>query len=252
MSHYATIKTMNNTAEAFVAELKKHVRRASDAEFLQRFFKAGPGEYGEGDVFVGVRVPNNRLVCRQFKDMPLGELEKMLESPVHEVRLGAVMIMADQAKRAKKDLSQREALFNLYLRRTDRINNWDIVDASCAYVVGGHLFDRPRDQLYYLAHSQNIWERRIAIVSTWYFIRQGQLDDTFAIAGFLLKDKQDLIHKAVGWMLREAGKKDAAKLRRFLNLYAAAMPRTALRYAIEHFSPEERQHYMAMKKASNA
>lgn len=237
------------TAEAFVTELKHHVRRPEDAQFLQRFFKSGPGEYGEGDIFVGVRVPDNRLVCRQFRDMPRGELIKMLDSPIHEVRLGAVMIMADQSKRAKNSPAVRKTLYNLYLQKTNRINNWDIVDASCRDVVGGYLFDKPRTPLQRLAKSKNIWERRIAMVSTWYFIREGQVDDTFAIAKLLLSDTHDLIHKAVGWMLREAGKKDVTKLRQFLDQHAATMPRTALRYAIEHFNAEERAHYLGARKA---
>lgn len=237
------------TADAYLAELKKHIKDPQDAVFLQRFFKAGQGEYGEGDVFLGVRVPQNRSVCRQFRDMPLTELEKMLESALHEVRLGAVMIMADQARRTiKKAPDYARQLCELYLRRTDRINNWDIVDASCRDVVGGYLFNKPRRLLYTLAQSSNIWERRIAIVSTWFFIREGQTHDTFAIAQLLLKDTHDLIHKASGWMLREAGKKDQTGLLSFLDQFAARMPRTMLRYAIEHLDEQRKIKYMQAKK----
>ncbi len=232
------------TATDFMHALDK-LGNAQDAAFLQRFFKTGEGQYGAGDKFIGVRVPDTRKVCRLFQDLSLVEIEKLLESPVHEHRLGAVIIMAEQAKRSR-DPAHKKALYDLYLRRTDRINNWDIVDVSCRDVVGGYLQDKSRAPLYKLAKSRNIWERRIAIISTWQFIRTGDLNDTFKIAEILLTDTHDLIHKAVGWMLREAGKKDRAALLAFLDKHAAVMPRTALRYAIEHLPPEQKSHYMSL------
>jgi len=230
-------------ADKVLRGLEAHAH-PGDAEFLGRFFKTGEGQYGAGDVFIGVRVPATRQVAKQFTGATLAEIEELLESPIHEMRLCGVIIMAEASKRA--DDAKREALFNLYLRRSDRINNWDIVDASCRDVVGGYIRSHPdrAGVLYELAHSRNLWERRIAMVSTWQFIRFGQLDLAFAIAEILISDKHDLIHKAVGWMLREAGKKDELRLRQFLTKHKAHMPRTALRYAIEKFSPEDRAAFM--------
>jgi len=185
-------------------------------------------------------------VAGRYRGLSLEEIEKLLESPIHEHRLAAVIIMTEQAKRANDN--QRKTLFDLYLKRTDRMNNWDIVDLSCREVVGGYLLDKPRDALYKLATSEDIWERRIAMVSTWQFIRIGQLGDTFSIAELLLDDGHDLIHKAVGWMLREAGKKDEAALKAFLNEHAAVMPRTALRYSIERLHPNDKAYYMTRKQ----
>ena len=220
-----------------------HGRSAEDIAFIGRFFKTHKGGYGEGDIFIGAKVPLIRAVCKNYKDMPLAEIETALESPTHEVRLAAVIIMANQTKKA--GALHKKALFDLYLRRTDRINNWDIVDSSCRDVVGEYLLDKPRNTLYKLARSDNLWERRIAMVSTWAFIRHGEIDDTFKIAELLLRDKHDLIHKAVGWMLREAGKKVGhAPLKRWLGNHYTHMPRTALRYAIEHFDVQTRQHYL--------
>ena len=188
-------------------------------------------------------------LAREFIEMPPEGLERLLESPIHEVRAGALSIMDKQARRKKTPESRRKELFDLYLRRTDRINNWDLVDVGCPYVVGGYLFDKPRDVLYELARSESLWERRTAIVSTSYFIRKGDVADTFEIAGILLDDDQDLIHKATGGWLREAGKKDPGRLLDFLDRYAATMPRTALRYAIERLDKEKRTHYLSMKKS---
>lgn len=220
-------------------------RTNKDLEFVARFFKTKKGQYAEGDIFIGATVPANRRICKKYYNLSLVEIEHALDNPVHEVRLAAVIIMAEQSKKA--DAAHKKALYEMYLRRTDRINNWDIVDASCRDVVGGYLLDKPRDPLYKLAHSKNLWERRIAMVSTWAFIRQGDVGDTFKIAGMLLGDTHDLIHKAVGWMLREAGKKDGPRLREFLHAHAATMPRTALRYAIEKFSPDDRARYLQMR-----
>jgi 3-methyladenine DNA glycosylase AlkD len=181
--------------------------------------------------------------------MPPDEIEKLLESPIHEVRAGGLSIMDKQARSKKTPESRRKELFDLYLRRTDRINNWDLVDVSCPHVVGGYLFDKPRDVLYELARSESLWERRTAIVSTSYFIRKGDVADTFRIAEMLLDDDEDLIHKATGGWLREAGKRDPERLSGFLNEHAATMPRTTLRYAIEHLDKEQRARYSSMKKA---
>lgn len=220
-----------------------HGRTPEDIAFIGRFFKSYKGGYSEGDVFIGATVPLIRAVCKKYKSMALAEIEKALESPTHETRLAAVIIMVNQAKKASPQ--HKKALFDLYLRRTDRINNWDIVDASCRDVVGEYLLDKPKGILYELARSDSLWERRIAMVSTWAFIRQGQVDDTFKMAALLLTDKHDLIHKAVGWMLREAGKKvGQAPLKAWLDKYYKHMPRTALRYAIEHFDPATRQNYL--------
>lgn len=218
-------------------------RSAQDIAFIEHFFKTHKGGYGEGDIFIGAKVPVIRDVCKKYADLPLAEIERALESPIHETRLAAVIIMADQAK--KSGPVHKKALFDLYVRRTDRINNWDIVDTSCRDVVGEYLVDKPRAILYKLAQSDNLWERRIAIVSTWAFIRHGDIADTFTIAEALLGDKHDLIHKAVGWMLREVGKKMGhAVLKMWLDRHYRHMPRTALRYAIEHFDTGIRRHYL--------
>ncbi|MDL1896298.1 DNA alkylation repair protein [Anaerolineae bacterium CFX7] len=211
---------------------------------MQRYFKTAPGEYGAGDVFIGVRMGNVFALAKEFAEMPLDEIEKLLESPIHEARAGAVSIMDFQARRKKTSEARRKELFELYLRRHDRINNWDLVDRSAMYVVGGYLYDKPRAILYKLARSKNVWERRTAIVSTAYFIRQRDLDDTFKIATMLLRDEHDLIHKATGWMLRAAGDTDRKRLLEFLEQHAATMPRTMLRYAIEHFDQKQRAKYM--------
>lgn len=216
-------------------------------EGVQRFFKTGPGEYGEGDVFIGARMGDVVALARQFKAMSPAEIEKLLDSPIHEARMGGLKIMTMQAESKRTPEERKKELFDLYLRRMDAINNWDLVDVSCKRVIGAHLADKPRDILYELARSDNLWERRTAIISTSYFIGQGDLDDTFRIAAMLLDDKHDLMHKAVGWMLREAGKKNKPRLIEFLDKHAATMPRTTLRYAIEHFDPEERRHYMSLK-----
>ncbi len=236
------------SAEQFIKRLEALGSPEQAREHL-RYFKTGPGEYSEGDQFIGVRMGQIFALAKEFIDMRPEQIEILLESPIHEARAGAVSIMDWQARRKKTPPERRKELFDLYLRRHDRINNWDLVDRSAPYVVGGYLFDKPRDILYTLARSDNLWERRTAILSTGYFIRQGDLADTFSIAELLLADDQDLIHKATGWMLRAAGDADRPQLLGFLDRHAATMPRTALRYAIEHFDPEQRKHYMSLKKA---
>lgn len=234
------------TADRFVERLEAH-RSPEEAEKYLRYFKTGEGQYGEGDIFMGGRMGQVFALAKEFIEMSPDEIEKLLGGHIHEVRAGGLSIMDKQARRKKTSEDRRKELFDLYLRRTDRINNWDLVDVSAPHVVGGYLFDKPRDVLYELAHSENMWERRTAIVSTYYFIRQGDLDDTYRIAEILLDDEEDLIHKATGGWLREAGKKDRLRLLRFLDNHAATMPRTALRYAIEHLDKEQKQHYRSLK-----
>jgi 3-methyladenine DNA glycosylase AlkD len=235
------------TAERYVEQLSAH-QSEEELGKIQRYFKSGAGQYGEGDVFLGVRMGQVFALSKAFIDLPPDEIEKLLESPLHEVRAGGLSIMAKQAGARKTPESRRQVLFELYLRRMDRINNWDLVDVAAPDVVGRYLFDKPRDVLYRLAVSDNLWERRTAIYSTLYFLKQGDVEDTFRIAELLLDDDQDLIHKATGGLLREAGKKDRPRLLRFLDQHAATMPRTLLRYAIEHLDQEQRQHYLGLKK----
>lgn len=235
------------TAAQFIEKLETY-RSPEELQKIQRYFKTGTGQYGEGDVFMGVRMGQVFALAKEFIDMPLDEIEKLLESPIHEVRAGALSIMGKQAVRKKTPDIRRKELFDLYIRRHDRVNNWDLVDLGALYVVGIYLFDKPRDILYKLAQSDNLWERRTAIIGTAHFIKQGDVGDTFKIAEMLLNDDQDLVHKAVGWMLRAAGGADRQRLLTFLDRHAATMPRTLLRYAIEHLDKDQRDHYLSMKK----
>jgi 3-methyladenine DNA glycosylase AlkD len=237
------------SAERFAERLESY-RSPIELEERQRYFKSGEGEYGEGDVFLGVRMGQVFELSKEFKEMPLGDIEKLLESPIHEVRAGAVKIMAYQAAGKETPERRRQDLFELYLRRHDRINNWDLVDLGAWHMVGRYLDDRPRDVLYELAHSANVWERRTDILATLFFVRHGDLDDTFRIAELLVSDQHDLVQKAVGGLLREAGKHDRGRLLRFLDDHAVTMPRTALRYAIEHLDKDQRTHYMGMRKVA--
>lgn len=189
-------------------------------------------------------------LAKEFIDMPPSEIERLLEDPTHEARVGAVSVMDFQARRRSTPESRRKELFDLYLRRTDRIDSWDLVDRSAPYVVGAYLLDRPRDVLYKLARSKDVWERRTAIVSTYAFIRASDVVDTFKIAEILVDDDHDLIQKAVGGWVREAGKRDRTRLLRFLDKHAATMPRTTLRYAIEHLDKKQRDHYMGLRKTT--
>jgi 3-methyladenine DNA glycosylase AlkD len=198
----------------------------------------------DDDIIWGVRMGQVFALAKEFMDMSLVEVEKLLDSPIHEARVGAVSIMDFQARSKKTTEERRKELFDLYIKRHDRIDTWDLVDRSAPYVIGGYLFDKPRKILYKLARSRHMPERRTAIVSTGYFIRQGDVEETFKIAKMLIDDKQDLIHKATGWMLRAAGDVDRPKLLTFLNTYAASMPRTTLRYATEHFDKTQRDKYL--------
>ena len=235
------------TARQFVEQLKAY-QSAEEQKKIQRYFKSGKGEYGEGDQFMGVKMGRLFALAKEFAGMPVNEIEKLLESPIHEIRAGGISIMDKESRNKKTTESRRKEFYELYMRRHDRINNWDLVDLGCLYMTGSYLFDKPRNILYKLAKSKNIWERRTAIVSTCYFIRQGGIADTFKIAEILVNDKEDLIHKATGWMLRFAGDKNPEELLRFLNKHAATMPRTLLRYSIEKLTKKQREYYLGMKK----
>lgn len=232
-------------------DAQKKLKTLSSPELARsatRFFKTGPGQYGEGDIFIGIKVPTLRTVSREYRALPLNEIETLLKSPIHEERHLALIILVLQV--AKSDDTQRRAAFDVYLRNTRFINNWDLVDCSAPQIVGGYLMEKSREPLFELAKSTCLWERRIAIVSTQHFIRNDDFGETMAISRKLLKDKEDLIHKAAGWMLREVGKKDQAVLEAFLNQHGPNMPRTMLRYAIERFTPARRQAYLAAKDGS--
>ncbi len=237
------------TAAAFTARLEA-LRSDEQLAKIRRYFKSGKGEYGEGDEFIGVRMGEVFALAKEFIELPLGQIEALLESPVHEVRAGALSIMDKQARRKQTPDARRKELYELYLRRIDRINNWDLVDLAAPYVIGGYLSDKPRDVLSHLARSRNLWERRTAIVSTSYFIRQGEVGDTFAIAEILVDDAEDLIHKAVGGWLRAAGDVDRHRLVGFLDTHAATMPRTMLRYAVEHFDKEGRNAWLRIERGA--
>jgi 3-methyladenine DNA glycosylase AlkD len=221
-----------------LSDLKKELRASADPERARNlawFFKTGEGQYGHGDRFIGLTVPTTRRIAHRYIQLPLTDVAKLLASSIHEHRFAALEILVAQYERGD------EAVFNFYLKHTKFVNNWDLVDTSAPYIVGRHLLTRPRKILYRLVKSRNIWERRIAIVSTQTLIRAGEIEDTFAISKLLLGDDHDLIHKAVGWMLREAGKQSTPALVRFLKQNYSALPRTTLRYAIERFPPSQRK-----------
>lgn len=234
------------TAKGFAAALWEN---QSDAELekIGRYFKAGVGDYGEGDRFIGVRMGTVFALAKQLVAMDPAEIETLLESDIHEARAGAVSIMAKQFGLKKTPAERREALAMLYLRRHDRINNWDLVDLGAHQVLGAWLLNRPRDVLYSMARSGSLWERRSAMFSTFAFIRKRQYDDAMAISEILVGDTHDLIHKVVGGMLRAVAMHDRPRVEAFLERHAATMPRTMLRYAIEHFSPDERAEWLGRK-----
>ena len=230
-----------------LGDLKKELRKYANAEkatFFPRFFKTGKGEYGEGDQFIGVTVPNVRTVAKQFKNLPLKDIKSLLYSPIHEERLVALLILVDQFQKGNEET--RRTIFDFYLSHTKQVNNWDLVDLTAPYIVSKYLLDKPRGILYKLAKSRNLWERRIAIMGTFAFITKNkEYEDTFKIAEILLHDKHDLIHKAVGWMLREVGKRiSRGKEEEFLKKHYKTMPRTMLRYAIEKFPEDKRKAYL--------
>ena len=214
----------------------------SHAEVLQRYFKTGPGEYGEGDQFIGVRVPAMRSVARRYRDLPLNDTLTLLQSAIHEERFLALLIL--KQKYRKGSAGEQSEIYKKYLDNTQYVNNWDLVDTSAEHIVGAYLSNRSRRPLYYLVRSNCLWERRIAIMATFHFIRNDEFDETLKLAGMLVTDTEDLIHKAVGWMLREIGKRDRSAEESFLNKYYQRMPRTMLRYAIEKFPEDVRQQYL--------
>jgi 3-methyladenine DNA glycosylase AlkD len=235
------VRTMNAAASS------------ENARSLARYFKVGPGSYGEGDIFLGLKLSQLRQLAKPYVTSAF-EPEQwlpMLRSPIHEHRLIALVVMSERAKKsAKKPGGEDElqVIYDTYLGNTSCVNNWDLVDVSCGPIVGGYLLDRDRSPLYLLARSDLLWERRIAMVSSQHFLSRGVTSDLYRLAEILLPDRHDLIHKAVGWSLREAGRRvDRDELRRFLDQHAATMPRTSLRYAIEHFDPVERQHYLTRR-----
>ena len=215
---------------------------SADAQFLQRFFKTGPGQYGEGDLFRGIRVPVLRGLAKLYKDISLEQAELLLRSAYHEDRLLALLLL--MRKYAASDETGKAEIYRLYLENTKYINNWDLVDVSAEHILGAYLSDTGKEPLYQLARSGSIWERRMAILSTFHFIRRGPFDETLKIAGMLLNDTEDLLHKAVGWMLREVGKRDMPREEAFLRSHYRQMPRTMLRYALERFPEERRQEYL--------
>ena len=223
----------------------KGLANKKNAEVAQRFFKTGPGEYGEGDIFIGIRVPVLRELAKEYQTITVKEAEHLLKSPIHEERLLALFILIRIYSKAEEVI--KKAIYELYLKNTKFINNWDLVDSSAEYIVGDFLLDKGKNPLYQLARSKDLWERRISIMSTFCFIKRRQYSETLKVAKTLLNDKEDLIHKAVGWMLREVGKRDLPLEEEFLKAHYKEMPRTMLRYAIEKFPETKRQGYLKGK-----
>jgi len=211
------------------------------AKILQRFFKTNKGEYGEGDIFLGIKVPEQRKIANKY-DLNLKQIQELLSSKIHEYRLTALFTLIQKYKKANQ--TEKQEIFNFYLKNTNNINNWDLVDLSAPKILGDYLLNKERTTIYQLAKSNNLWENRISILSTYQFIKNNQFEDTLNISKILLTNKHDLIHKAVGWMLREIGKKDLQILERFLKQHHKQMPRTMLRYSIEKFSKAKRKVYL--------
>ena len=234
---------MASQVDTIRAELKRLGDRQK-AKILQGFFKTGPGGYGEGDMFIGVKVPELRRLSKKH-DLPIGGMRKLLRSPVHEERLLALFMFIRAYSKAAPDIKKQ--IYELYLASTRYINNWDLVDSSAEHIVGNYLGNRSRRPLRRLAKSKDVWERRIAIMATFCYIKQNDYEDALEISGMLLHDEEDLIHKAVGWMLREIGNRDIEVEERFLKRYYNGMPRTMLRYAIEKFPEPKRQRYLKGK-----
>lgn len=228
-----------------ISELQLELKRNSNKEHavnLQRFFKTGPGEYGEGDVFIGIKVPPLRSLSKKYKTLSLVDIKKLLTSPIHEERLLSLFILVEQFRSA--DEKGKERIFNFYMKNRSKINNWDLVDLSADKIAGAFLFNKDVSLLFELASSDNLWDKRIAVLSSFYFIKYGSFDISLQLSEKLLNDKHDLIHKAVGWMLREIGKRDINTLEGFLLKHYTKMPRTMLRYAIEKFPEQKRQQYL--------
>ena len=214
------------------------------AAFYPKFFKTGKGEYGEGDIFIGITVPQIRQVVKKYETIAtLSDIKPLMLDPIHEIRAAAIFILVNQFKKTNDPFIQK-SIYDFYLQHTKGINNWDLVDGSAAQIVGAYLYDKDRSKLYALVQSSNMWEQRIAIIATFDFIRKGQYTDTLQLATILVQHPHDLIQKAVGWMLREVGKRDVDILMQFLNTHYQTMPRTMLRYAIEKFPEPVRQAYL--------
>ena len=238
----AECKKLSNLKARDVQRRLKKLGNPEHAAISQRFFKTGPGQYGEGDIFIGIRVPVLRKLVKEFKDLPAREVEILLRSPIHEERLLAILLFVHIF--SKGDETTKKGIYNLYLKSTEFINNWDLVDVSAEHIVGAYLMDKNKRPLYRLAKSINLWERRIAIIATFYFVRHHEFSETLKISNILLADRHDLIHKATGWMLREIGKRDLKTEETFLKEHYKKMPRTMLRYAIEKFPENKRQRYL--------
>ena len=235
------IYNTNHMLRQLKSDLKK-LANPEKAEILQRFFKTGKGQYGEGDVFLGITVPEQRKVSKEYANLDLKDLKKLLSGKIHEYRLTALLILVIKFNRT--DDSGKKEIAGFYLKNTKHINNWDLVDLSADKILGVYLIEKDRSILYRLAESKLLWERRIAIISTFQFIKINQFNDTLKISEILLSDTHDLIHKAVGWMLREVGKRDRKSEERFLRKHYKTMPRTMLRYAIEKFDEKTRKFYL--------
>ncbi|MCF7820541.1 MAG: DNA alkylation repair protein [Candidatus Pacebacteria bacterium] len=234
--------------EKIKADLKA-VSKKSDVKILQRFFKTGPGEYGEGDIFIGVRVPQQREIARKYySEISWSEIQTLIQSPIHEERLTALLILVLRFEKTEID-KEKTKIYNFYLKNLKYINNWDLVDLSASKIVGAYIFNykkTDKDKLFKLAEKKHLWSRRVAVIATFYFIKKGEYKTLFKLAEMLLADKHDLMHKAVGWMLREVGNNCGQEIEEeFLKKYYKKMPRTMLRYAIEKFPEEKRQAYLA-------
>ena len=228
-----------------IDKLKKELKKAANpkkAKHSQRFFKTGKGQYGEGDVFIGLTVPQQRSIAKKYVGLSLPKIQELLKSKIHEYRLVGLIILVEKFKKAEE--GEKGNIFNFYLKNTKFINNWDLIDLTAPNIVGNFLLDKKRTLLYDLAESKDLWEKRISILSTFAFIRNNEFEDTLRITKILLKDKHDLIHKACGWMLREVGKRNQKTLEKFLKQHYKTMPRTMLRYSIERFEEGERLRYL--------
>ncbi len=231
-----------------LSELKKRVEKESNrkqAAVLQRFFKTGKGDYGEGDIFAGIKIPVQRKIANEFKELCYDDITQLINSKIHEERMIGLLILVNKYENSNED--ERDKVYKFYIKNRKGINNWDLVDLSAPKIAGKHLLLKDKDILYKFAHSKNLWERRIAVISTYSFIKEGNYITTFDISDILLNDKHDLIHKAVGWMLREIGKKNQVAEENFLKARYKKMPRTMLRYAIEKFPERKRKKYLLNK-----
>jgi len=226
-----------------IQEELQEIRDPEKAKILLKFFKTGKGQYGEGDLFLGIKVPQQRKIAKKYSSISLDDIGQLLKSNIHEFRLTSLLILVHKYK--KEGFNGKKEIVDFYLSHMENINNWDLIDSSAPYILGDFLLDKDKSVLYRLAKSDNLWERRTAILSTFAFIKNNQFEDALNIAEILLLDKQDLIHKAVGWMLREIGKKDERAEEEFLEKHHRKMPRTMLRYSIEKFEHEKRKFYLS-------